>query len=143
MAYNNNGGGIQTAPAQRLSDFVKGRVSNSLPDSSYLPGLISSPLHFWLPEIIGKNLREGFKAFDKKMHGFITDQAIVVGVESRSSSPIRIPRNKETFEHINIQGLYPAGEGSGYSGGITSSAIDGENCANKIAEKLNLKINSK
>ncbi|MFI3297027.1 MAG: NAD(P)/FAD-dependent oxidoreductase [bacterium] len=136
MTYNNNGGLGQVAPAQRLGDFVKGRLSMDLPESSYLPGLISSPLHFWLPEHIGKRLREGFKAFDRKMKGFVTNDAIVVGVESRSSSPVRIPRNSETMEHVTVHGLYPAGEGSGYSGGITSSAIDGENCANKIAEKL-------
>ncbi len=141
MAYNNNGGKGQTAPAQRLYDFVKGRLSNSLPDSSYLPGLISSPLHFWLPEHIGPRLQEGFKAFDRKMRGFLTNEAVIVGVESRTSSPVRIPRNPETLEHITIQGLYPAGEGSGYSGGITSSAIDGENCADRIAQQLGISLN--
>lgn len=133
MAYTNNGGGLQTAPAQRLNDFVKGRLSYDLPETSYLPGLISSPLHFWLPEIIGKRLQEGFKAFDRKMHGFLTNQAIIVGVESRSSSPIRIPRDPMTLQHIGVRGLYPSGEGSGYAGGITSSAMDGENCADQIA----------
>lgn len=136
MAFNNNGGGFQCAPAQRLADFVRGQVSYDLPPCSYLPGVISSPLHFWLPEIIGHRLREGFKAFDRKMRGFITDNAVVVGVESRSSSPIRIPRDPDTLQHIQIEGLYPAGEGSGYAGGITSSAMDGENCANQIAKNF-------
>ena len=135
LAYTNNGGGVQTAPAQRLADFVRGRLSPTLPDCSYLPGVISSPLHFWLPERIGKRLREGFTAFDKKMRGFVTNEAIAVGVESRSSSPVRIPRDTESMEHVQISGLYPCGEGSGYAGGITSSAMDGENCAVMIARK--------
>ena len=135
LAYTNNGGGVQTAPAQRLADFVRGRLSPTLPDCSYLPGVISSPLHFWLPERIGKRLREGFAAFDKKMRGFVTNEAIAVGVESRSSSPVRIPRDTESMEHVQISGLYPCGEGSGYAGGITSSAMDGENCAVMIARK--------
>ena len=135
LAYTNNGGGVQTAPAQRLADFVRGRLSPTLPDCSYLPGVISSPLHFWLPERIGKRLREGFAAFDKKMRGFVTNEAIAVGVESRSSSPVRIPRDTESMEHVQISGLYPCGEGSGYAGGITSSAMDGENCAIMIARK--------
>ena len=129
-----NGGGRQTAPAQRLLDFVKGRLSVDLPPSSYLPGLIASPMHFWMPDFISKRLREGFKDFDKKMKGFLTNDALIVGVESRTSSPIRIPRDPETLQHISVSGLYPCGEGAGYAGGITSSAIDGENCAEKIAE---------
>ena len=137
MAFNNNGGKFQTAPAQRLGDFVRGRVSYDLPQCSYLPGIISSPLHFWMPEIIRHRLQEGFKSFDKKMHGFLTNEAVILGVESRTSSPIRIPRNPDTLEHIHIGGLYPAGEGSGYAGGITSSAMDGEKCAEMIAQKLN------
>ena len=136
MAFNNNGGLGQTAPAQRLADFVKGTLSPELPECSYLPGIISSPLHFWLPDMIGKRLREGFKHFDRKMKGFVTNQAVVVGVESRSSSPVRIPRNPETLQHIQIKGLYPCGEGAGYAGGITSSAMDGENCAEKVAIQL-------
>lgn len=139
MAFNNNGGGLQTAPAQRLNDFVRGKLSFDLPQCSYLPGVISSPLHFWLPQRIGRRLQEGFKAFDKKMHGFLTNEAIIVGVESRSSSPIRIPRDPETMQHITIRGLYPSGEGSGYAGGITSSAMDGENCANKISQLIHAK----
>jgi uncharacterized FAD-dependent dehydrogenase len=136
LAYTNNGGPGQVAPAQRLEDFVKGKLSADLPESSYLPGLISSPLHFWLPDIISSRLREAFKKFDRKMHGFLTNDAIVVGVESRSSSAVRIPRNPETGQHPVIKGLFPAGEGSGYSGGITSSAIDGENAAVEVAKQL-------
>jgi len=136
MAFNNNGGLGQVAPAQRLKDFVKGTLSVDLPECSYLPGLISSPLHFWLPPLIGKRLREAFKIFDSKMHGYLTNQAVVVGVETRSSSPVRIPRDKETMQHIEIEGLYPCGEGAGYAGGITSSAIDGMNCAEKVASNL-------
>lgn len=139
MAFNNNGGGLQTAPAQRLNDFVRGKLSYDLPQCSYLPGVISSPLHFWLPKCINDRLQEGFKAFDKKMHGFITREAIIVGVESRSSSPVRIPRDPDTLQHVTVNGLYPSGEGSGYAGGITSSAMDGENCANKIAQCINTK----
>lgn len=129
LAYKNNGGLGQTAPAQRMVDFVKGRVSADLPDCSYMPGIISSPLHFWLPEFISSRLREGFKKFDRKMHGYLTNDAVVVGVETRSSAAVRVPRDPETGQHPQIVGLFPAGEGSGYSGGITSSAIDGENAA--------------
>jgi len=136
MAFTNNGGLGQVAPAQRLGDFVKGRLSADLPECSYLPGLISSPLHFWLPEMISSRLREGFKKFDRKMQGYLTNDAVVVGVESRSSSAVRIPRNPETGQHPAIAGLFPAGEGSGYSGGITSSAVDGENAALKVSEWL-------
>lgn len=136
MAFENNGGGLQTAPAQRLADFVAGRASNSLPKCSYLPGVNASPLHEWLPERIGRRLQEGFRAFDRKMHGFLTNEAVIVGIESRSSSPVRIPRDANTYEHLQLHGLYPAGEGSGYAGGITSSAMDGERCAEKIAAKL-------
>jgi uncharacterized FAD-dependent dehydrogenase len=136
LAYTNNGGRGQVAPAQRLNDFVKAKLSADLPDSSYLPGLISSPLHFWLPDIISSRLREGFIKFDRKMHGFLTNEAIVVGVESRSSAAVRIPRDLETGQHPVVKGLYPAGEGSGYSGGITSSAIDGENAALSMAKQF-------
>ena len=131
-----NSGGKQTAPAQRLLDFVKGRLSVDLPESSYLPGLIASPMHFWMPDFISKRLREGFKDFDRKMKGFLTNEALIIGVESRTSSPVRIPRNPETLQHISVSGLYPCGEGAGYAGGITSSAIDGENCAEKVAGYL-------
>jgi len=136
LAYKNNGGLGQTAPAQRLVDFVKGRLSADLPNCSYLPGLISSPLHFWLPDFISTRLREGFKKFDNKMHGYLTNDAVVVGVETRSSSAVRVPRNPENGQHPEIEGLFPAGEGSGYSGGITSSAIDGENAALAVSKYL-------
>lgn len=129
LAYLNNGGKGVVAPAQRLNDFVKGKLSADLPECSYLPGTVSSPLHFWLPQIIATKLRDAFKQFNRKMPGYLTNDAIVLGVESRSSSPLRIPRDRDTMQHIRIKGLYPAGEGSGYSGGITSSAIDGENAA--------------
>lgn len=137
LAFLNNGGQGRVAPAQRLGDFVKGKLSADLPECSYLPGLISSPLHFWLPDSISSRLREGFKKFDRKMRGFVTNEAVVVGVESRSSSAVRIPRNSETGQHPDISGLFPCGEGSGYSGGITSSAIDGENIAVKVTEYMN------
>jgi len=136
LAYTNNGGLGQVAPAQRLGDFVKGRLSADLPECSYLPGLISSPLHFWLPEMISSRLREGFKKFDRKMRGYLTNEAVVVAVESRSSAAVRIPRDSETGQHPVIKGLFPAGEGSGYSGGITSSAIDGENAAGFVVQSL-------
>lgn len=136
LAYRSNGGLGLVAPAQRLADFVKGRLSSDLPDCSYLPGVISTPMHFWLPQFIGQRLQDGFRQFDKKMHGFLTNEALIVGVESRSSSPVRIPRNRETLEHIRIKGLFPCGEGAGYSGGITSSGVDGELCAEKAAERV-------
>ena len=131
-----NGGGGQTAPAARLTDFVAGRLSGSLPENSYMPGLIPSPLHFWLPEDVSARLREGFREFDRKMHGFLTREAVVVGVESRSSSPVRIPREAGSLQHVQVAGLYPCGEGAGYAGGITSSAMDGENVADRIAATL-------
>lgn len=131
-----NGGRNAIAPAQRLADFVKGKLSFDLPETSYLPGIVASPMHLWMPEFIGKRLREGFQDFDKKMKGFVTNDAIIIGVESRTSSPIRISRDEETLQHISIKGLYPCGEGAGYAGGITSSAMDGESCAEKIAEWL-------
>lgn len=130
-----NGGRDQVAPAQRISDFIRNKISGSLPSSSYLPGLISSPMHFWMPETISRRLQEGLKFFDRQMHGFASSEGIIVGVESRSSSPVRIPRNPETLSHIRIANLFPCGEGAGYAGGIVSSAIDGMNCAEKIASK--------
>jgi len=132
LAFINNGGKFQTAPAQRLTDFVKSKLSADLPQCSYLPKIISSPLHFWLPEIIGKRLQEGFLQFDRKIKGFLTNEAVVVGVETRTSSPIRILRDETSLQHIQIQGLYPCGEGAGYSGGITSSAVDGERAAEAV-----------
>jgi uncharacterized FAD-dependent dehydrogenase len=134
-AFNHAGGG-QTAPAQRATDFVAGKASPDLPETSYVPGLYASPLHAWLPKAIGPRLREGLKAFEGKMRGFLTREAVLVGVESRTSSPVRIPRDRETLQHVQLQGLYPCGEGAGYSGGILSSAIDGENCAEAAARWL-------
>lgn len=122
------GGKSQAAPAQRLTDFVKGRLSNSLNETSYQPGLKSAPLHSLLPKIIGGRLRKGFIEFGQKMKGFYTEEANVVGVESRTSSPVNIPR-KENLEHPEIAGLFPCGEGGGYAGGIVSAAMDGERCA--------------
>ncbi len=134
MAFNNGGLG-QTAPAQRMEDFIRGKVSNSLPDTSYHPGIISSPLHLWLPDHIGPRLQEGLKNFNKKMYGYLTNEAVIFGVESRTSSPIRIPRDKFNLEHPQISGLFPAGEGAGYAGGIVSAAIDGQRIAESIAKK--------
>jgi uncharacterized protein len=131
-----NGGHSQKAPAQRLADFVSGKTSDSLPGVSYLPGVTCSPLHGWLPKAIGKRLRDGFKFFGSQLNGFLTNEAVVLGVESRTSSPLRIPRNQEEMNHIRISGLYPCGEGSGYSGGIISSAVDGMKTADAIARKL-------
>ncbi len=127
-----NGGQDQTAPAQRTADFVKRKTSADLPLCSYLPGIVSSPLHAWLPEQVSARLREAFKAFDRKMPGFLTADSLIVGVESRSSTPVRIPRDPETGQHLQLKGLFPCGEGSGYAGGITSSAIDGENAAERV-----------
>ncbi|MDD2633897.1 MAG: FAD-binding protein [Bacteroidales bacterium] len=136
MTYQNSASGLR-APAQRLSDFVKGRISHGLPKNSYYPGLINSPVHFWLPEIISSKLKIAFKEFDKRMKGFVTNEAIIVGVESRVSSPIQIIRDKETLESVSLKGLYPCGEGAGYTGGIVSSAIDGMQVVKSIAAKLN------
>lgn len=131
-----NGGRTQRAPAQRLADFVEGKFSSSLPESSYAPGVTSSPLHEWLPPAIGDRLRSGFRLFGSAMKGYLTNEAVVLGVESRTSSPVRIPRDPETMEHVQISGLYPCGEGSGYAGGIVSSAVDGMRAAEAIGRKL-------
>ncbi len=131
LAFVNGGSGF-SAPAQRLADFVDGRLSFDLPECSYVPGALSSPLHFWLPDEIGLRLRKAFELFDRKMRGFVTNEAMVLGVESRTSSTVRIPRDRESFQHVRIEGLYPCGEGAGYAGGIASSAIDGEKCADKV-----------
>lgn len=131
-----NGNRKQTAPAQRMNDFVKKKNSFDLPESSYTPGLIASPLHFWMPEIITERLREGFFYFGKNAHGFLTNEAVLIGVETRTSAPVRIPRDNEQLCHIQIQGLYPCGEGAGYAGGIVSAAIDGERCADAVAAIL-------
>ena len=132
-----NGGMTQNAPAQRLADFVSGAASSSLPKLSYFPGVTASPLHEWLPESIRYRLQTGFRMFGKIMYGFLTNEAVILGVESRTSSPLRIPRNDTTLEHTGIKGLYPCGEGSGYAGGIVSSAVDGMRSAEAVARYIN------
>jgi uncharacterized FAD-dependent dehydrogenase len=131
-----HGGEPSLAPAQRLRDFVEGKPSKSLPACSYLPGMVYSRLDQWLPEHIGKRLQQGFRDFDRKYRGFLTNEAVILGVESRSSSAVRLPRDPETLQSISTPHLYPCGEGAGYAGGITSSALDGINVALKIAERL-------
>ena len=126
----------QTAPAQRMADFVNGRLSYDLPKSSYAPGLIASPLHFWLPKMISKRLQEGFKVFGRQAHGFLTNEAVMIAVETRTSSPVRIVRDHETLQHVRIEGLFPCGEGAGYAGGIVSAGVDGERCAEAAAAYL-------
>lgn len=126
----------QKAPAQKVTDFVDGKLSLSLPKSSYIAGLTSVELHNELPSFITKRLKVALKIFDRKMRGYYSDDAIIVAPESRTSSPLRIPRDKETFMHIQIEGLFPCGEGAGYAGGIVSAAIDGENCANAVKRYL-------
>ena len=126
----------QTAPAQRMADFVNKRLSFDLPRSSYAPGLISSPLHFWLPSSVSHRLQEGFKAFGRQSHGFLTNEAVMIGVETRTSSPVRILRDDATLMHIRLQGLFPCGEGAGYAGGIVSAGVDGERCAEQCAQWL-------
>ena len=133
-----NGGHTQKAPAQRLADFVAGETSGSLPKVSYFPGVTSSPLHNWLPKAIGSRLRDGFRLFGQVMNGYLTNEAVVLGVESRTSSPVRIPRDPQKLHHIRILGLYPCGEGSGYAGGIVSSAVDGM----RAAEAIDLSISN-
>lgn len=134
MAYKN--GKTQSAPAQRLIDFLEGKKSESLPPSSYTPGLVSSELGSWLPVHISERLKKGFKIFDNAMHGFISEDALLIAAETRTSTPVRILRDKESFESPAIKGLYPAGEGSGYSGGIVSSAMDGENACAAIISAI-------
>lgn len=126
----------QTAPAQRMTDFVDKRVSYDLPESSYAPGIISSPIHFWLPDFISNRLREGFRKFGQQSRGFLTNEACIIAVESRTSSPIRILRDRDTMMHIRLRGLFPCGEGAGYAGGIVSAAIDGERCADMLAATI-------
>ena len=128
------GGRRQTAPAQRMVDFTRGKLGATLPDSSYSPGLISSPLHFWMPPFITKRLSQGFQQFGKFSHGFLTNEATMIGVETRTSSPVRIIRDSESLQHITIKGLFPCGEGAGYAGGIVSAGIDGERCAESAAK---------
>jgi hypothetical protein len=133
------GDGSQKAPAQRLTDFVAGRLSSSLPDSSYIPGLWSAPLHKLLPTFIYQRLQKGVQDFGRKMRGYYTGDAVVIGTESRSSAPVRIPRNKDTLMHAEVEGLFPAGEGAGYAGGIISAAMDGQNVATAVGKFLKSK----
>ena len=126
----------QTAPAQRMADFVNHRLSADLPKSSYAPGLIASPLHFWLPPFVSKRLEQGFRQFGRNAHGFLTNEAVMIGVETRTSSPVRILRDKDSLQHVRLRGLFPCGEGAGYAGGIVSAAIDGERCAEALSEYM-------
>ncbi len=128
--------GTQAAPAQRLLDFTRHKVSADLLETSYQPGLTSVDMHELLPKHIGYRLQEGFKHFGTKMKGYLTNDAQIIGVESRTSSPVRIPRDKDSLEHVQIKRLYPCGEGAGYAGGIVSAAMDGERCAEKVFEKI-------
>ncbi|MBM6993462.1 MAG: FAD-binding protein [Prevotella sp.] len=124
----------QTAPAQRMADFVNNRLSFDLPKSSYAPGLISSPLHFWMPKFITTRLQQGFREFGKRSHGFLTNEAVMIATETRTSSPVRILRDRDTLQHVRLRGLFPCGEGAGYAGGIVSAGMDGERCAEMARE---------
>lgn len=124
----------QTAPAQRMADFVNRKLSYDLPKSSYAPGLISSPMHFWLPQFISTRLKQGFEQFGRMSRGFLTNEAVMIGVETRTSSPVRIVRDNDTLQHVSLKGLFPCGEGAGYAGGIVSAAVDGERCALSATE---------
>ena len=130
----------QTAPAQRMVDFTRKKLSYDLPESSYSPGLVSSPLHFWMPPFIANRLSKGFQQFGKTSHGFLTNDAVLIGVETRTSSPVRIVRDNETLQHITVQGLFPCGEGAGDAGGIVSAGIDGERCAEAVAAYFGLSV---
>ena len=129
----------QTAPAQRMVDFTRKKLSYDLPASSYSPGLVSSPLHFWMPNFISDRLSKGFQQFGRSSHGFLTNEACMIGMETRTSAPVRIVRDNETLQHITINGLFPCGEGAGYAGGIVSAGIDGERCADAVAMYLGIK----
>lgn len=126
----------QTAPAQRMGDFVKGRLSADLDESSYAPGLLASPLHFWMPDFVAGRLRKAFEVWGRQKPGFLTDHATVIGVETRTSSPVRIVRDGLTLQHIRLKGLYPCGEGAGYAGGIVSAGVDGERCADAVSQTI-------
>ena len=126
----------QTAPAQRMTDFVNGRLSADLPSSSYAPGLLASPLHFWLPSSVSTRLQQGFRVFGRQAHGFLTNEATLIAVETRTSSPLRVLRHADTLQHVRLQGLFPCGEGAGYAGGIVSAGVDGERCAEMCAAYL-------
>lgn len=127
----------QTAPAQRMVDFTRKKLSYDLPATSYSPGLVSSPLHFWMPSFLSERLSKGFQLFGKSSRGFLTNEAVMIAVETRTSSPVRIVRNKDTLQHLTVEGLFPCGEGAGYAGGIVSAGIDGERCAEAVAHYLN------
>lgn len=133
------GGKTQRAPAQRITDFVKEKTSNSLPKSSYIPGTVSSPLHEILPKQIANGLKLSLFEFEKKMRGYLTEEAQILAAETRTSSPIKVPRDNETLMHVEVDGLFPCGEGAGYAGGIVSAAIDGERSAEAVAKYLNLR----
>lgn len=128
----------QTAPAQRMQDFTRKKLSYDLPESSYAPGLISSPLHFWMPSFITERLSKGFQRFGQYSRGFLTNEAVMIGVETRTSAPVRIIRDRGTLQHVRIKGLFPCGEGAGYAGGIVSAGIDGERCAEAVANYFKL-----
>jgi uncharacterized FAD-dependent dehydrogenase len=128
------GGRRQTAPAQRMLDFTRNKLSFDLPETSYSPGLISSPLHFWMPKFISSRLSKGFQTFGRAARGFLTNDAVMIAVESRTSAPVRIVRDRETLQHVEVAGLFPCGEGAGYAGGIVSAGVDGERCAEAAAE---------
>ncbi len=124
----------QTAPAQRMADFANNRLSYDLPPTSYSPGLISSPLHFWMPKLVVTRLQQGFRQFGKMSHGFLTNEAVMIAAETRTSAPVRILRDSGTLMHVRLRGLFPCGEGAGYAGGIVSAGVDGERCAEMCAE---------
>lgn len=136
QAARRAGGEHQIAPAQRVADFVSGRESKTLPKVSYIPGVVPSHFKEWMPTFMSQALRSGIATFGRRMHGFMTNEAVVVGVESRTSTPVRIPRNPESLMHDEVAGLFPAGEGAGYAGGIISAALDGERVADAVARYL-------
>ena len=127
----------QTAPSQRMIDFTRKKLSYDLPATSYSPGLVSYPLHFWMPSFLSERLSKGFQLFGKSSRGFLTNEAVMIAVETRTSSPVRIVRDKDTLQHLTVEGLFPCGEGAGYAGGIVSAGIDGERCAEAVAHYLN------
>ena len=129
-------GGTQSAPAQRMHDFVNGRGSSSLPATSYAPGIHAARIDKLLPEGVARRLQEGFREFGRKSRGFLTNDAVLIGDETRTSSPVRVPRDAESLQHVGMAGLFPCGEGAGYAGGIVSAAVDGERCAEAAARYL-------
>lgn len=129
----------QTAPSQRMVDFTRKKLSYDLPDSSYSPGMVSSPLHFWMPKFITERLSKGFELFGRSSRGFLTNDAVMIAAETRTSAPVRIVRDNETLQHVTVEGLFPCGEGAGYAGGIVSAGVDGERCAEAVAYYLGMK----